>query len=203
MRIALLFFTLLTSFGTPLPCDNNCNEWKLKNEEGNYKMYMRECDDSPIKEIKLTDKFAGEFTRLIRVMTDIETNKKISESCTEARQLKQIDKQTALQYFYYKMPIGVKDRDVISKITIKATDSTFSFITEAVDNNLVPSKNGSIRITNARSSWFFKKTFSGTIEMEYMAFADPNGSIPAWIINSLSRREARAGIEKLKKLVHG
>lgn len=204
MKSFILFFALISGTNTFLPPENlNCNEWKLKTETGNYKVYMRECDASPIKEIKLLDKFEGDFTRLVGLMNDIETNKKITESCTEARLLKQIDKQTSLQYFYYKMPIGVNDRDVVSKITINATDSTYSFATEAVINSLVAHKKNAIRITNARSTWYFKKTFSGAIEMEYTAFADPNGSIPSWAINSLVRREAFTTIEKLKKLVRG
>lgn len=141
MKSILLFFALISGTNTFLPPENlNCNEWKLKTETGNYKVYMRECDASPIKEIKLLDKFEGDFTRLVGLMNDIETNKKITESCTEARLLKQIDKQTSLQYFYYKMPIGVNDRDVVSKITINVTDSTYSFATEAVNNNLVAQK---------------------------------------------------------------
>ena len=200
MKILTLFSALFIG-NYPVTPVTNCNEWQLKNAESNYKAYLRQCDDSPVKEIKLLDKFDGDFPQLIRVMNDIETNKKLTETCSEAVLLKTFDKNTSLQYFHYKMPFGVNDRDVVSKIIINATDSTYSYITEAVDDNSIPHKPGIIRVTNARTSWFFKKSPTGIIEMQYTGFADPNGSIPAWIINTLTRRESRLVVEKLKKLV--
>ena len=202
MKILTLIFPLLSFFYAYTPADN-CNEWQLKNNEGNFKVYMRDCEYSAIKEIRITDKFGGDFARVVTVMNDIETNKKISESCAEAKFLKHIDNNNSIQYFHYAMPFGVSDRDVVSKITFKKTDSTYSLVTEAVDNNLEKKKSGVIRITNARSSWYFKRTATGEIEMEYTAFADPNGIVPAWVVNSLARREARSSIEKLKKLIRG
>lgn len=200
MKILTLISALFIG-NFPITSVNNCSEWQLKNDEGNYKAYFRQCDDSPVKEVKLLDKFDGNFHQLIKVMNDIETNKKLTETCSEAILVKTFDKNTSLQYFHYKMPFGVYDRDVVSKVTIKATDSTYSFIAEAVDDNSVPRKTDIIRVTNARTSWFFRKTETGAIEMQYIGFADPNGSIPAWIINALTRRESRSVVEKLKKLV--
>ncbi len=200
MKILTLFSALFIG-NFPIAPVNNCSEWQLKNAEGNYKVYVRQCDDSPVKEVKLLDKFDGDFPQLVKVMNDIETNKKLTESCAEARLLKTLDKNTSLQYFYYAMPFGVNDRDEVSKVMINATDSTYSCITEAVDDNTVARKYGIIRVTNAHTSWFFRKTATGTIEMQYTGFADPNGSIPVWIINALTRRESRAVVEKLKKLM--
>ena len=200
MKILTLFSALFIG-NFPIALVNNCSDCQLKNAESNYEVYVRHCDDSPVEEVKLLDKFDGDFAQLVRVMNDIETNKKLTESCAEARLLKTLGKNTSLQYFHYIMPFGVKDRDVVSKVTINATDSTYSYVTQAVDDNTVARKPDIIRVTNARTSWFFRKNSAGAIEMQYTGFADPNGSIPAWIINALTRRESRAIVEKLKKLV--
>ena len=135
-------------------------------------------------------------------MEDIETSKKMVESCKEARLIAQLDKNSSIEYYSYKMPVGVKDRDIVTKTTTHLTDSTYTYISETSKDSFVAVKANFIRIKNARSAWFFKKIDSSTIAMEYVAFADPNGNIPAWLINSLARNQVRTSISKLKKLVN-
>ncbi len=202
MRIGLLLFSFFSLFYSSAQSSIDCKEWKLKYESGTYKMYMRECAYSPIKEVKVVDKFNGDFKHLQQVMEDIETAKKMVESCKEARLLAQLDKNSSLEYYSYKMPVGVKDRDIVTKTTTHSTDSTYSYVSETLENSSVALRSNFIRIKNARSAWFFKKMATGDIEMEYVAFADPNGKIPAWLINSLARNQVRASISKLKKLVN-
>ncbi len=202
MRLGLLLLVLIPTTQNFAQTSTDCAEWKVKYATGNYKMYMRECKFSPIKEVRVTDKFFGDFKHLQQVMVDVETAKKMVESCKEARMIEQIDNHTAFYYYSYKMPVSVKDRDIVTKTTTHTTDSTYTYISETVENDLVKLSSNFIRIKNARSAWHFKKTASGEIEMEYVAFADPNGNIPAWLINSLARHQVWESIQTLKKLIN-
>ena len=177
------------------------NEWETKINELNYQVLVRESDISDIKEIKIVHRFKGNFKKLMVALNDIETNKKLFNSCTEARLLKQIDVQSSYQYFYFKMPLTISDRDIISKVTIKNTDSTYSLVSSSVDSKMIAFKSKVIRITQANTSWQFKKTRSGDIHMEYYASADPKGKIPKWLVNAFAIREARISIDKLKKMI--
>lgn len=177
------------------------NEWETKINELNYQVLVRESDISDIKEIKIVHRFKGNFKKLMVALNDIETNKKLFNSCTEARLLKQIDVHSSYQYFYFKMPLTISDRDIISKVTIKNTDSTYSLVSSSVDSKMIAFKSKVIRITQANTSWQFKKTRSGDIHMEYYASADPKGKIPKWVVNAFAIREARISIDKLKKMI--
>jgi len=177
------------------------NEWETKINELNYQVLVRESDISDIKEIKIVHRFKGNFKKLMVALNDIETNKKLFNSCTEARLLKQIDVHSSYQYFYFKMPLTISDRDIISKVTIKNTDSTYSLVSSSVDSKMIAFKSKVIRITQANTSWQFKKTRSGDIHMEYYASADPKGKIPKWLVNAFAIREARISIDKLKKMI--
>ena len=197
LLLLLTVFAVTTVFAQ----SPDCKEWQLKTDEGNYKVYTRACKSSSIKEFKVLDKFPGDFKKIIEIFNDVESNKKLSESCVESRLLSRPDEHTHLEYVRYKMPSGVRDRDIISHVTTKTTDSTFSLQSNAVDDKSVDRKKGTVRLTNARTSFFFKKKSDGTIEMEYIAFADPNGFDPAFIVNSLTKKEARMLVDKLKVLV--
>jgi hypothetical protein len=195
------FSILLISIFFQSTENKKSNEWETKINELNYQVLVRESDISDIKEIKVVHKFKGNFKKLMVALNDIETNKKLFNSCTEARLLKQIDVHSSYQYFYFKMPLTISDRDIISKVTIKNTDSTYSLVSSSVDSKMIAFKSKVIRITQANTSWQFKKTRSGDIHMEYYASADPKGKIPKWLVNAFAIREARISIDKLKKMI--
>jgi len=200
MKLYIQFFVVLSTL-VLIPYSVLSANWKLKTADGSFKLYIRESENSPIKEIKIVDKFKGDFKKLTILMNDIETNKKILPSCIDAKLLKDIDVHTSFQYFYFKMPMTVTDRDIVCKIFIYSTDSTYSLTSEAVETKLAPPKKGIIRILNAKTSWTFKKNLKGEITMEYTGLADPNGSIPAWLVNFFAIREAESAIERFKKLL--
>ncbi len=180
---------------------NDCGEWQLKTNEANYKVYSRACKNSAINEFKVLATFSGDFKRISALFNDVETNKKISESCVEARLLEKMDDNTHTEYVRYKTPIGIRERDIISKVVINATESSFALTSIALSDTSIPRKKGVIRLTNAHTSFMFKKTSDGKIEMEYTAFADPNGFDPPFLVNSLAKKEARKLTDKLKVLV--
>jgi len=134
------FYILLVSIVFYSPENKKSNEWETKINEHNYQVFVRESDISDIKEIKIVHKFKGNFKNLMLALNDIETNKKLFNSCTEARLLKQMDAHTSYQYFYFKMPLTISDRDIISKVTIRATDSTYSLVSSAADSKMTAVK---------------------------------------------------------------
>ena len=140
--IITLFSLIFTSNAF---AQDNCKEWKLKESKGTLKVYVRECPDSPIKEFKVNDKFYGDFDKLILEMEKPEVVKKMSDYCIEARDLQHINAHESVQYYYFDMPIGITDRDVISKISRYRTATTFKSITENFPSDLVPTKKGVIR----------------------------------------------------------
>ncbi len=194
LTIFVLFFTLKTQA-------QDCKEWKKKQENGNFRVYVRECSDSPIKEFKLNDRFVGDFQKLVKVMDDMGTTKKLSDNCTEARVIQIITPDEFVQYFYFDMPTGINDRDCVTKIIVKRTPTTYASFSESFNDELVPIKKHVIRLKKVRASFYFEFYKDGTIGMEYCGRTDPNGWIPAWLVNMFAHREAKKMVEKLKKLI--
>lgn len=176
-----------------------CSAWKKADERGNMKVYVRECDDSPIKEFKVNERFVGDFDKLMNMMTEAHAVKLMSERCVEARDIKRISDNEVLQYYRFDMPAGVADRDVITKLTTWRTPNAFKTLSESVSQDeLVPLKQGTIRLLSVRTSFYFEKQADGTIFMEYTGRTDPNGWVPAWVVNFFATREARKMVDKLR-----
>jgi START domain len=196
----IAFFTVYSFM--KISAQDNCKEWKIKENKGTLKVYVRECPDSPIKEFKVNDKFTGDFNKLVSEMEKAEVVKKMSDYCTEARDLQHLSDYESVQYYYFDMPIGITDRDVISKITKYKTSTTFKSITETYPSTLVPIKKGVVRLDKVRTSFYFEKQPDGSIVMEYIGRTDPNGWIPAWLINYLAQKEATKIVLKIQKLIN-
>jgi START domain len=199
--LSLIAISLTSSSFAQHSSPEPCSAWKQADERGNLKVYVRECDDSPIKEFKVNDRFKGDFTKLVRIMDDPSTIKILSERCTEARDIKTLANNQIVQYYYFDMPMGITDRDVVSKISIWKTETAYKTLAESVTEDYVPLKKDVIRLQKVRTSFYFEKQTDGTIFMEYTGKTDPNGWVPAWLVNMLATREARKLVDKLKYLV--
>jgi START domain len=178
-----------------------CGEWKNHSVKGSCKVFVRECPDSPVKEFKVLDQFQGNFETLKKVMDDVQTTKRMSENCKEAIFLKKLNANTVLQYFYFDLPMGINDRDIVSKNTTYETATTYLSISEVYNEHKVTLREGVIRLSNVRSSFYFEKLPNGTIKMEYIARADPNGWIPAFLVNMLAGNQAIKMVDKLKEMI--
>lgn len=180
-----------------------CGEWKTSKQEGEYKVYVRECEDSPIKEFKILDLFPGNFDTLIKVMNDVNTTKHISRNCTEARLVKNLGNHENVNYFYFNLPLTLSDRDAVTKTKVMQTKTAYKIESETYaegEVNVAPRKNV-IRLKSVKTYYYFEKMPNGMIRMEYIGRADPNGWIPAWMINMMAQIEAQKMVEKLKSLV--
>lgn len=198
MKTTLILVLSFISFLKPPP-DKPCGEWSRYTQQGNTQVFVRQCPDSPVKEFKVLDKFYGDFSKIVKVMDDVETTQRISETCTEARIIKTLNANEVVQYFYFDMPMGITDRDIMTKNITYQTPTAYKSISEIYYDPSVPERKGVIRMKNARSSFYFEKQSDGSIKMEYTARADPEGWVPIWFINMLAGKEALKMTEKLKK----
>jgi hypothetical protein len=200
MKSYIVLFSSLIAVSFAKPLTSPCGEWEMKAEDGNFKVYVRQCEDSPIKELKVVDLFKGDFLKLAKEVADINFTTKVSKSCTEAKIIKPIDAKSSIQYFYFSMPMGVSDRDIVLKNTVTLQGNKLRSVSEVNTSGIVPEKKGVVRLVKSKSSYAFDKLADGSIQMEYIALTDPNGNFPAWIVNWLATKEATKMGIKIKEL---
>jgi hypothetical protein len=83
-------------------------------------------------------------------------------------------------------PFPVRERDIVAHVKWSYEQDTgkISMRSDATPARL-PKKKGLVRIQHGSSEWHFTPLGDGYVKVENYAHIDPNGRIPAWLINCL------------------
>ena len=103
---------------------------------------------------------------------------------TEDSRLIKIEKNgDIIHYSRTKAPWPVSDRDGTYRSHFSSEGNTSTVRLETV-SGLVDEKEGVVRILDSEAIWTLKELGNKQIELVYEVYANPNGSIPAWLVNS-------------------
>ena len=158
------------------------NKWELKKDEDGIKVYTRGVEDSNIKEFKSSTNINASSDILYNIILDVENYPKWIEDIDYAQKLYHKDDQIGM-YYRLSLPWPIKDRDLamVSNITRNADSSILFELGGKTD--LITLNNEFIRITNIHGSWLIKPLDKNRCEVNYRFLADPEGSLPAWVVN--------------------
>lgn len=173
--IFIVLFTLPAVFAQE-------SEWELKKDEDGIKVYTRGVEGSNIKEFKSSTIINASSDILYNIILDVENYPKWIEDINYAQKLYYKDNQIGM-YYRLSLPWPIKDRDLamVSNITRNA-DSSILFELGG-KTELMALDNEYIRITNINGLWFIKPLDKNRCEVRYRFLADPEGSLPAWVVN--------------------
>jgi hypothetical protein len=97
--------------------------------------------------------------------------------------LKQINEGHQIYYSEISMPWPLSNRDVVVDFNIqKNQNGVITVKATAVDGYAKKDKK-KVRIKFSDVNWTVTPAGSNTLNVEYVAQADPGGSIPAWVSN--------------------
>ncbi len=107
----------------------------------------------------------------------------------DCKELKTLERPSATESIFYMVtaaPWPVKDRDSIIHSTMTQDPKTLvSRYDMVIKNDVMEPQKKRVRITEMHGSWVFTPVDAKTTEITYQAHADPAGSLPNWLINSL------------------
>ncbi|HET9826696.1 MAG TPA: START domain-containing protein [Chitinophagaceae bacterium] len=177
-------------------------KWKLSKDKDGIKVYLAENPKSKFKSIKDECTLAGNFDKLIAVLTDIEHLKDWVYNTKMSYLIKKI---TAYDLYYYtetSIPWPMSNRDAVVHLRIlKDSAQNFMKISSTNENRLVPEKDGKVRVIYSLINWYVTMPTSRTISIVYTFEADPGGSLPAWLVNSFADKGPYESFRKLSEIL--
>jgi hypothetical protein len=201
--IILCFFViLLSSAFAPVPNKiNQSTDWKLEKTGEGISIYTREYAGSELKEFKAITVLNTDLALLETTIDNVEDYPSWQANIATAKILKQINKAEQIIYYTSDLPWPISDRDIIiySKKTVK-TDGTILF-TLTGKPEYVTEKEGYLRMKIANGSWQLKPLGKSKIELTYLFYGDPAGSIPNSVINMFIVDGPYTTFSNLKKKV--
>jgi hypothetical protein len=175
--------------------------WRLEKDKDGIQVYTRAVEGWNIREFRGVTRIPARLTSLVAVINDIAASRELTDVVSEARiQHRDSDCQYQI-YSAMKMPWPITDRDILNQREIKQDKSSLAVtITDVAMENGMPLRNGMTRIVNSRQQWTLAPTPQGPILAEVRTLSDPNGPIPASLINAMSVSTPFKTLSKLKEM---
>lgn len=180
------FVLLITSFN--FMAHSETTDWELEKENSDLqlKIYTREISGSELNEFKGEMVVETRLTALAALLLDSEAALKWMHQCEKFEIIEQHDAKSAIVYFINGAPWPVSDRDAVisSKMSQDPETLTLRFDIEAMADRL-PEDDDYVRIPKMSGFWLFSPLPEGQVKITYQVHAEPGGSLPSWLANSV------------------
>jgi len=159
-------------------------EWKFRKEKEGIKVYLREIENTNIKELRMTTIMDASLSTLIAALDDVEMYKVWVYRCMDAKILKIVSESEMIYYTKTDFPWPLSDRDVVTR-AILTQDPDTKILTSftKIYPDFYPEEDGVVRIPELEITWKFTPLDNGKVQLDYLLSSDPGGHIPAWAIN--------------------
>ncbi|MCE2596926.1 START domain-containing protein [Motilimonas cestriensis] len=159
-------------------------DWQLVKSEQDITLHSRKHSDGLI-EIRAQMFTPTSYSAFINLLEDTQHVPNWIKSVTGIRVLTQISPTENKVHTIFNAPWPAKDRDMVTNSRYFFDQGAFKLhISDA--SNTLPTQDGYIRITKVSGEWTLQQLSNGTTHIEYLAFADPGGALPKWLVNKLS-----------------
>jgi hypothetical protein len=179
--------------------------WEEVLDRDNIQIWKRPVDGSEHDELKATTIVNARMEVIWELLCDTDSNKKWVENSEEARLIEPVDETTVLGYLSVDLPWPISNRDMVvkSSATFDRENSRIVIKTTAVDNLIVPSRKGYIRVTEFFNEWILQyiKGQRENTRVIYKLRTNPAGNIPPFFVNLFVREQPYKTLTELKNMV--
>ena len=179
------YFSKLLFIGTccwPFIAVPQETEWELKKEADSITVYTRSIENTNIKEFKASTKLNSSTETIFRIILDVENYPKWIEDIDHAELLYLRESEIGM-YYQLGLPWPIKDRDA-TLVSKYETLPDKSILFQLNNNSDLKGEDADyIRIKEIKGQWLIKPIDNENCEVTYQFMADPEGFLPAWVVN--------------------
>lgn len=191
-RILALFALTLGGISTTSAFEHGpTGQWELVRNDGGVEVYRRTVGNSPLHEFQGTGMIEAPVTAVLGVLDDVDHRLEwMAEAVAQTLISRSGDRD---QTFYSRTgaPWPVSDRDVVIR-AVTSVDMKAKMVKiemNSVEHPTWPPQKGVVRMPHLCGHWFLWPSNGGKwTRVEYQVHADPGGSLPTSIINTVSKK---------------
>lgn len=177
------FFLFIMMFALSLSSQDNY-QWEFIKEKGGVRIYLSDETGSSLKAYKGETTVEASPGKVLELLTDADNFDWWDESISEIRVLDSRKGEYLRYYLVYDTPWPVTDRDLCVEALIIKDEATGGWIVSSKSlPGLVPEKATLVRMTTYWQRWSIVPLENERVRLVMEGFADPAGSIPAWLTN--------------------
>jgi hypothetical protein len=158
--------------------------WELARDREGIRVYTRQEPGKELRSFRGMIDMKAPAEKIFSVVEDVNHHEWWDASLSEIKVLEYKKNQMARYYLVYDCPWPVSDRDICVNVTVTCDTVRRVYTVAAVAEPwMLPPADGRVRIRQYRQSWRIEATGDQTSHVVLEGYADPAGSIPAWLSN--------------------
>lgn len=199
-RITLLTLILLCGFVSAGTVNNE--DWRLEKDRQGIQIYTRAVEGSGFREIRGSVTIDGRLSSVVALLQDMNYWPKLNKLFTSVSLYEQLSETESLVYFQMDMPWPVKDRDILYQRTLQQdVKSKIVTMTEVATSGIFNEQDGYVRVVDSTHHWTLVPRQDGGVDVNWVTYTDPNGPIPASMVNWLSVGPPFDSVSVLRKAI--
>ena len=176
---------------------DNINDWILKKNENNIKVYLRKNEKNTSEYLAETV-IGSDIESILKFILDFDNSYKWMYRLEESKILEKSN--DTLFYVYFKMEMGwpLKKRDLVSDVKISREDNIVTVDLTSTPGYIPLDKN-LIRIIDSKSTWTLSKTDSNETKVTLQSYAEID-NIPSFVIDMFILDGPLHSMKNLRKI---
>ncbi|THD69109.1 lipid-binding protein [Robertkochia marina] len=177
-------------------------EWQLQKKSDHIKVYTRQLDSTQFNEYKavLTAKTTPE--KALKVICDGDRLWEWNHKTAKSEEVLSYNDSTFVIWMLNDLPWPLRDRENLSLIKVsEPRPGNYYVDISPADNSLRKTPEDVIRTTRFKGHWKIRALRNGMVEVTQQLYGDPNGIIPAWLLNSIITNVPFHSFENLKVIL--
>ncbi len=160
--------------------------WNFIKEKDGIKIYTRNQPNSQLKSFKGEITFKADVHKVNLIVGDARNIEWWDKDIIEKRVLAFEENKMIRYFLVYDVPWPFSKRDLALEAIISIDPRTGDRIVASKPVlNLVPEKDGLVRIKNYWQKWIVHPMDNGFVHVTLEGFVDPGGNIPWWLYNTV------------------
>lgn len=203
-KICILLLLLFFPFMALSQVEGVNYQWQKTVDKAGIQVFSSPIEGSKFRAVRSQMKIKTQVSSLVALLEDTENCSNWASLCKEVSLVKEVTKQEYFIYILNAVIFPISDRDLIAHVSWVKDPSTgkVTMNSRAVEYSQgVPKRKGVVRLDYALTQWSFTPQADGFVLVESYAHIDPNGSIPAWIVNRMSRTAPFRSMQKIRNIM--
>ncbi len=164
----------------------HATDWKLARDRHGVQVWKAEVADSAVEAFKARTIVHSSLSGLLALFYDVQDAPRWIDRCSRVEALQRNDARHEYTLLMEtNMPWPVTDRDAVMKGHWYQDPATLILHLQAgdADSSIYPPRPEYVRTRQLRSNWTFKPLGHGDVEVTTEGHVNPEGHLPAWVIN--------------------
>ena len=180
----------------------NAQQWELKKDDGDIQVYTRELDSTKFNEYKAVLIAETTMEKALTVLTNGDSLNRWTYKTPQSKQLEKISDNEFVIWMRNDFPWPLNDRDNISRVKLKKLNNkTYQIDIDVEDSLVYQHQKNVIRMNLFKGYWRVQELNEESVLIIQQMYGDPNGALPAWIVNSIMVSFPYHSFENLKEIL--